>query len=110
MNGPIVTHGWLARGQRCVRGTVLGQRRSDGCYRVSCLRAKDGSQYPVGILAKNCDATARKRRCLVYRSGSFNGAKLVFGTGHSVRTVRRPLLEQWICIVRRRDIRSGVYR
>ena len=54
---------------------------------MSESKSDDGSAVPVAILAEDVDATDSDRQAVVYHSGEFNTAALIYGKGHTAQTV-----------------------
>ena len=77
----------VASGQNLARGAVVGIITTGGKATLSLSASSDGSQTPYGILAYAVDASAADQTAQVYVSGEFDGAKLVYGTGHTAATV-----------------------
>lgn len=76
----------LAGGQGILkRGSVLGV--ANGKYLLSESAASDGSEVPALVLAIDVDTTAGDVTKDAYASGSFDAAKLFYGTGHTSATV-----------------------
>ncbi|MDI9240744.1 head decoration protein [Lysobacter sp. LF1] len=80
----------LAAGRAYDRGEVLGLK-ADGEYALSAAEASDGSEAPSVVLAESVDATPGIREAVVYLTGDFNAARLIYGAGHTAKTVAKPL-------------------
>jgi hypothetical protein len=83
-------------GRFLLAGSVLGLITASQKLVLSVAAAGDGSQVPVGILVEDVSAydfagTALDVGAAVYVRGKFNETALVFGTGHSIATVRSGL-------------------
>ncbi len=76
----------ITGGMRLPRGAVLGRINDSGLFTLSKLRASDGSQLPVAILAEDCDATT-DTQAVVYHAGEFNAKALTYGEGHTAKSV-----------------------
>lgn len=87
-------------GQVLARGAVLGKVTASGKVLLSAAAAADGSQVPDAILADdNVDATAGDVEAMAYFSGSFNGAALTFGAGHTAASTFDALRDKGIFIL-----------
>ncbi len=84
---PIV----LLSGQNLAANAVLGRVTASGKYILSLSGASDGSQTPVAILAEAANADGADVTVPAYFTGEFDGAKLVYGTGHTAATVEASL-------------------
>lgn len=86
----------VAGGTALKRGALLGRVTASGAYTLSLAAAEDGSEEPVAILAQ--DTAADDTEALVYRTGEFNEAAVIYGTGHTAATVRDALaaLQVWL--------------
>lgn len=89
---PIRTIGvTILSGQNLLRGALLGKITASGKYILSLSAAVDGSQTPVGILGEDVNATAGDAVSFEYVAGDFNSRKVIFGTGHTIASVREAL-------------------
>lgn len=79
-----------------VRGSVLGRITATGKWVLSASAASDGSQVPRAVLAENTDATAADKTTVIYVTGMFNTAALVFGAGHTAASTRDVLADAGI--------------
>lgn len=89
---PAVTdHVTVKKGQVYKKGTVIGMLDVDNlCVAVDSTK-KDGSQTPYGIVATEVDATADNQTAIVYLTGQFNAAKLIFGGTDTTAKHKRAL-------------------
>jgi hypothetical protein len=62
-----------------------------GQYKRSVAAATDGSQRPLRILARDCDASGGAKEAPVYMTGEFAKNRLNFGAGHTATTVEAAL-------------------
>lgn len=76
----------IAGGAALERGALLGRVTASGVYTLSLEAAEDGSETPVAILAH--DIAASDDEALVYRTGEFNEAAVIYGAGHDADSVR----------------------
>jgi hypothetical protein len=81
----------LVSGQNLARGAVLGIITTGGRLTLSASAASDGSQTPRYILAESCNASAADAECVVYETGSFNGAAMILGAGHTLASIEQGL-------------------
>jgi hypothetical protein len=87
----------LDAGQNLKRGAVVGALTgSPTVYIFSLFGASDGSENPMGVLAQDCDATSGDKECLMYTGGSFNGHRVILGTGWTVDSIYEPLRKEGI--------------
>lgn len=77
----------IASGADVVRGAVLGRVTTGGKLKLSVAAASDGSEVPVGIAAEAIEASGADGLGPVWFMGSFDGAQLTFGAGHTAATV-----------------------
>ena len=89
----------IVSGQNVARGAVLGKITTGGKYTLSLAAAEDGSEDPVAILAESVDASGGDKEGLVFLSGEFNSASLVFGTGHTATSAADALRNLGIYVV-----------
>src|SRR5690554_5113407 len=76
---PVVTDSIiLAAGQSYVKGTVLGLA-DNGQAKAVDSKQTDGTQTPYAVLAEDVDAREEAKPGIVYLTGEFNEAALVFG-------------------------------
>lgn len=89
---PIVTDSLLiASGQKLLRGTVVGvQTNGNKGAKVDSSKS-DGTQIPYAIVAQDVDATLADSMALVYLTGEFNGAALIFGGSDTIATHKAAL-------------------
>lgn len=82
----------LLSGQVLARGTVVGMITASGKITISASASSDGSQVPYGILLDSYDATAGDLAgCGVMVKGEFDQNAVIYGTGHSLTTVKAAL-------------------
>jgi hypothetical protein len=85
----IVTIGTEAN---LVRGTLLGKITATGKY-VLCDTdgTDDGRRTPAAILGEDAAAASADVEAVIYLSGAFNAAEVVFATGETAATHRAAL-------------------
>lgn len=86
----------ILSGQVLVRGSVLGRVTSSDKFILSLSGASDGSEVAALVLAEDVDATAGDKRGPAYRTGEFDEASLVLGTGHTVASIKPQLRDAGI--------------
>jgi|SRR5690606_28865231 len=86
----------VVKGAALKRGSLLGRVTATGAYTLSEAEGDDGSEDPVAILAQ--DITAEDEEALVYRTGEFNEAAVIYGDGHEADSVRDELaaMQIWL--------------
>lgn len=89
----------ISAGADLARGAVLGRITASGEYTLSIAAATDGSQVPVAILATAAAAASADAEALIYESGDFNAAALIFGAGHTAASTRATLRDGGIFLV-----------
>ena len=67
-----------------------------GEYTLSLAAAVDGSQDPEAVLADAVDASGGAKEGPIYEAGTFNDARVTFGTGHTADSVRAALRDKGI--------------
>ena len=70
------------------RGTVVGLVTASSKLKKIASAAGDGSEAVYGIIAETVDATSADASAVVYLSGQFNQAALVFGTGSTIANTK----------------------
>ncbi len=91
---PLVTDiRTVLTGQNLARGTVLAEDSGNGdkLVPVDSASATASIKAPVCILAEAVDASVGDTEALVYLSGAFNEAALVFGGADTPDTHRKAL-------------------
>lgn len=82
----------ILQGEVRTRGTCLGKITASGKHViVDTGGTDDGRRAPVAILAEDVDATAGDKQAVVYLSGAFNEAAVVFGGTDTAATHRTAL-------------------
>ena len=74
------------------RGTILGMisgGADDGKFTVAKAAAADGSAEADKVLCYDLDATAADVQAVAYYEGSFDRDRLIFGEGHTPKTVAK---------------------
>ncbi len=87
----LVTDTITITGGAFKRGTVLGAITASGKYTEALSAAADGSQNPVAILVDDVDASAGDQLGGIYRTGEFNGNRLILGTGITLAAAKAAL-------------------
>ncbi|RTL21740.1 MAG: head decoration protein [Rhodocyclaceae bacterium] len=64
--------GTLLSGQNLTRGTVVGKVTASGKLKAYASGNNDGSENPVGIMARDTNATGGDVKTLYYATGVFN--------------------------------------
>jgi hypothetical protein len=81
----------LKSGAAYLRGSVLGIiTASSLAVKVDSTKA-DGSQTAYAILAEDTDATSANTPAVVYMTGEFNSAKLIFGGTDTIANHKKDL-------------------
>lgn len=82
----------ILSGQNLARGACLGKITASGKHViVDSGGTDDGRRAPVAILAEPCDASGGDAQAVVYLSGAFNAAAVIFGGTDTVATHRAAL-------------------
>lgn len=79
----------IAEGQNLTMGTIVGEKASDGTYKIVNLidpedenAVTDGSETPIGVLLEDVDATtAAKEGLVVARDASVIKSALIYPDG-----------------------------
>ena len=72
-------------------GSVLGKITATGKYVLCDTESEDGSEAPQCVLSEAADATDDEVNAVVYLSGMFDEAQLVFGGTDTADTHRAAL-------------------
>jgi hypothetical protein len=89
---PIVTDpGTILTGQNIKRGTLMGQITASKKWIKSLSAASDGSEVPSKISAIDVDASSADVETTLYSSGEFNQNQVIYGTGHTIASVKKGL-------------------
>lgn len=64
--------GTLLSGQNLTRGTVIGKVTATGKLKAYASGNNDGSENPIGILARDTNASAGDTKTFYYAKGVFN--------------------------------------
>lgn len=88
-----------------VKGTVIGEKTSDGKYAAYASGASDGTQIPKGIVAYNCTTDASgnitiegefgqtRKLCPMWIAGVFNTAELTGLDANAVTVLAANLIQ-----------------
>jgi hypothetical protein len=89
---PIVTEsGIVLTGQTLVRGTLMGKITASGKWIKSLSGASDGSETPRAITALAVAAASADVVTTLYVSGEFNQNQVIYGTAHTIASVKQAL-------------------
>jgi hypothetical protein len=95
---PIVVPRTIAAGQNLAAGSVLGIVTSTHELKLSATASEDGSEVAKFVLTDAVDTTSGAVTGLVYAEAHLLSTFLVYGTGHSLLTVRDSLREAGITV------------
>lgn len=89
----------LLTGTNYVAGTLLGKITASGKFTTSLSAASDGSEVPVAVLLEDVDASSGDQSAVILKMGSVVSDKVIFGTGHTLASVKDDLMARGVVIL-----------